>query len=211
VEDVADGALITSAMSLLRTLQRLPGARDPLGMVLQGSASPIPAKDRPALLQAHDLACGRHGAELPTASLLAAAWLGNSRMRAIFAPIWTGLQVLRRARLPALGEVTVWCRALSEGAHAGLQELARLQQAEAQGRHLVRQRDRRSRLADVLAELVRQPVVTSVSIARQLQLTQQASSRLLQELEEAGLAIEVTGRATWRVYAVAPAKAGLRP
>lgn len=40
VEDVADGVLITSAMSLLRTLQRLPGARDPLGMVLAGVCLP---------------------------------------------------------------------------------------------------------------------------------------------------------------------------
>lgn len=204
VEDVADDALILDALAFLRALRRLPGARDPLGMVLQGSAGPTPAKDRPALLQAHDLACGSHGATLPTPSLLAAAWLGNRRMRAVFAPVWIGLQALRRTRWPVLEDVTVWCRALDEGARAGLQELARLQHAEARGLDLVRQRDRRSRLADVLAELVRQPVVTSVGIARQLHMTQQAASRLLQELTEAGLATEVTGRASWRVYAVAP-------
>jgi predicted transcriptional regulator len=67
----------------------------------------------------------------------------------------------------------------------------------------VQQCDRRSRLADVLAEIIRQPVVTSVGVARQLRITQQAASRLLQALQEAGLASEVTGRTTWRVYAVA--------
>jgi hypothetical protein len=203
VEDVADDALIVEALSFLRTLRRLPGARDPLEMVLQGAVSPMPDQDRPALLQAHDLACRCHAATSPMPSLLAAAWLGRGRMRAIFAPVWTGLQGLRHARWPASGDITIWCRALTEGGRVGLQELARLQQAEARGQHLVQQCDRRSRLGDVLAEMVRQPVVTSVGIARQLRMTQQAASRLLQALAEAGLATEVTGRATWRVYAVA--------
>lgn len=203
VEDVADDALIVEALSFLRILRRLPGARDPLEMVLQGSASPMPHQDRPALLQAHDLACHCHPATSPAASLLAAAWLGRARMRATFAPIWTGLQGLRHARWPLSGELTIWCRALTEGGRAGLQELALLQLADARGQHLLKKCDRRSRLGDVLAEMVRQPVVTSVGIARQLRMTQQAASRLLQVLAEAGLATEVTGRTTWRVYAVA--------
>jgi hypothetical protein len=203
VEDVANDALILEALSLLRTLRRLQGARDPIEMVLQGSVSPLPDRDRPALLQAYDLTCRCPVAPLATPSLLAAAWLARRRMRAIFVPVWTGLQALRRARWPVSGEVTLWCRALSEGARAGLEELGRLQQAEVRGQHLVQQCDRRSRLADVLAEIIRQPVVTSVGVARQLRITQQAASRLLQALQEAGLASEVTGRTTWRVYAVA--------
>lgn len=203
LEDIVDETLMATALSLLRLLQRLPGARDPLGLVLSGRPRPTPSADRPALLQAHALACQVPEADAPEPSLMAAAWLAQQRLRAVFVPVWTGLQTLRRARCPTLSEVTAWCQAAEAGGRAGLQELQRLQQIETRGREVAAQLDRRSRLPEVVTEILRQPVVTSVGLARRLQITPQATSRLLHELEQSGLVTEVTGRMTWRVYAAA--------
>jgi DNA-binding IclR family transcriptional regulator len=61
---------------------------------------------------------------------------------------------------------------------------------------------RRSRLPDAVAEALRAPAVTAESLARRLRVTPQAAARLLAGLEEGGVVREMTGRRSFRVWAV---------
>jgi hypothetical protein len=91
----------------------------------------------------------------------------------------------------------------AEAARAGLRALARLRQAEANGTALiVRQQHRHSCRASALALLLRHPALTAPSLARHLAITPQAALRILSQFVAAGVAAEITGRRSFRAFAI---------
>ena len=82
----------------------------------------------------------------------------------------------------------------------GSRELARLQEAEKNGRLLGS--TKRSRLPNALDAVLRAPIVTASSLAGALDVTPQAALGLLGQLMAAGIVREATGRASWRAFAL---------
>jgi DNA-binding transcriptional ArsR family regulator len=89
----------------------------------------------------------------------------------------------------------------AEAARAGLRELDRLQAAATAGAALTT-RDPRARLDDALAAVLRHPALTPAMLAQRLGITPQAASRLLARLAAAGIVTEITGRKSFRAFAI---------
>jgi hypothetical protein len=91
---------------------------------------------------------------------------------------------------------------VAESARAGLRDLDRLVAAAEQGRGLTAQADRRSRLSDALGAALRTPALTPKALAGKLHVAPQTATALLHALQTAGLLREVTGRRSFRAFAV---------
>jgi DNA-binding MarR family transcriptional regulator len=91
---------------------------------------------------------------------------------------------------------------IAESARAGLRQLDRLIAAAGQGRDLAARHDRRSRLADTVDALLRVPVLTPKALAARLSIAPQTATALLRELQATGLVREVTGRGSFRAFAI---------
>ena len=91
---------------------------------------------------------------------------------------------------------------VAEGARSGLRDLDRLVAAAEQGRGLTAQADRRSRLSDALDAALRTPALTPKALAGKLRVAPQTATALLHALQTAGLLREVTGRRSFRAFAV---------
>jgi Fic family protein len=94
---------------------------------------------------------------------------------------------------------------VAEAARAGLRTLAALRDAAEAATALAATEDRRSKLPAALALLLQTPAVTAASLARALAITPQAALRLLERLRRAGLVHEVSGRKSFRVFALGTA------
>ena len=141
-------------------------------------------------------------------------------MRRVFVPVWSAYPAVGfgdRGALPTLrsdaahrlagwGGTVTWPVAclhlIAESARRGLQELDRLETAAEQGRGLLARSDRRSRLSDTLDALVRAPVLTPKALAAQLRIVPQTATALLRTLQAVGVIREVTGRGSFRAFAV---------
>ena len=141
-------------------------------------------------------------------------------VRRVFVPIWSAypavgfgdrdaLPTLRSDaadRLAGWGHAVNWPVAclhlIAESARRGLQELDRLEATAEQGRGLLARNDRRSRLPDALDALLRAPVLTPKALAAQLRIVPQTATALLRTLQAEGVAREVTGRGSFRAFAV---------
>ena len=82
----------------------------------------------------------------------------------------------------------------------GQHELNRLQEAEKKGRMMGA--TARSRLPKAVDAVLRAHIVTAAGLAKSIRVTPQAALSLLQQLAAAGIVREVTGRASWRAYAL---------
>ena len=71
-----------------------------------------------------------------------------------------------------------------------------------QGRGLAARSDKRSRLPDALDALLRAPVLTPKALAAQLRIAPQTATALLRTLQDKGVVREVTGRGSFRAFAV---------
>jgi predicted ArsR family transcriptional regulator len=92
---------------------------------------------------------------------------------------------------------------VAEAARAGSRTLTALRQAADKAETLAADQHGRSRLPDVLEQLLRTPAVTAGSLARTLAITPQAALRILERLVAAGMATEVTGRKSFQAFAAA--------
>ena len=158
----------------------------------------------------------------PGQALLAAfgRLVRQAPVRHVFVPVWSAypavgfgdrdaLPTLRSdaaERLAGWGETVTWPVAclhlIAESARRGLRELDRLEIAAEQGRGLLGRSDRRSRLPDALDALLRAPVLTPKALATQLGIVPQTATALLRTLQTAGVVREVTGRGSFRAFAV---------
>jgi hypothetical protein len=157
------------------------------------------------------------------AALLAAAGIAarSGVVRTVFLPVWAAWPAVgagERDALPGLrsdvadrllgrGMPVTWPIAflhlVAEGARTGQRALDRLLVAAGKGRDLTASCDRRSRLPDAVDALLRAPVLTPKALAARLRIAPQTGTALLRELAAAGLVREVTGRGSFRAFALA--------
>jgi HTH DNA binding domain len=158
----------------------------------------------------------------PGQALLAAfgGLVRQAPVRRVFVPVWSAYPAVGfgdRAALPTLrsdatdriagwGGTVTWPVAclhlIAESARRGLRELDRLETTAGQGRGLLARSDRRSRLPDALDALLRAPVLTPKALAAQLRIVPQTATALLRTLQAEGGVREVTGRGSFRAFAV---------
>jgi Fic family protein len=91
---------------------------------------------------------------------------------------------------------------VAESARMGLRTLDRLEAVAEKGRGLAAAADKRSRLPDAVDALLRAPVLTPKALAARLGIAPQTGTALLRELAAKGLVREVTGRGSFRAFAV---------
>lgn len=134
--------------------------------------------------------------------LAASLWCRQSR-RPIALPFWSAPEPRhdRLALRVGLPWMAGFLDCIAAAAKVGLDELARLRQAEDKSRLLGR--TARSRLHDAAAAVLRAPIVTTRDLAKELDVTPQAALGLLGQLVEAGVVREATGRASWRAFTLA--------
>ena len=163
----------------------------------------------------------------PLQALLAAAGVlvGSGALRTVIPPFWTAYPPLGSPRagnraeacaLPLLrsdvaarlesAAVSGWLLAfvvlLAEGARAAMRELDRLLDVAERGRGLIAGCDRRARLPAALDAVLRSPVLTPKGLAAELAITPQTATALLRELRAAELVTEITGRRSFRAFAI---------
>jgi DNA-binding MarR family transcriptional regulator len=150
----------------------------------------------------------------------AAAWLTHAGwVRTVPLPFWAAApsiaqgepDLLPGLRSDAAGRLgfagtppwpSVFLAMVAEAAQAALRELDRLLAAAATGAALVQDLDKRSQLGAATQAVLRLPAITPKGLARQLDITPQAALRLLARLTDAGVIREVTGRKSFRAFAV---------
>ena len=117
-----------------------------------------------------------------------------------------GLRSDAADRLVGRGRPVTWPLAflhlVAESARMGLRELDRLEAVAEQGRGLVAGGDKRSRLPDALDALLRVPALTPKALAARLRIAPQTGTALLRELQGKGVVREVTGRGSFRAFAI---------
>ena len=138
----------------------------------------------------------------------------------VFIPVWAAYPAVgfaARDALPGLrsdaadrvagrGRPVTWPLAflhlVAESARMALRELDRLEAAAEQGRGVVAGGDKRSRLPDALDALLRVPALTPKALAARLKVAPQTGTALLRELQGRGVVREVTGRGSFRAFAI---------
>jgi hypothetical protein len=181
---------------------------------------------RPALLRAAQAAAawmesGIADDQTPLQAVFTAVALlaGGGPTGSVFVPVWAAcpavgfgdraaLSTLRSDaadRLVGRDQPVTWplafLRLVAESARAGLRTLDRLE-AAAQGRGLAVGGDKRSRLPDAVAALLRVPVPTPKALAARLGIAPLTGTALLRALVAKGLVREVTGRGSFRAFAI---------
>lgn len=135
--------------------------------------------------------------------LAACIWREKNGRRPIALPVWSAPGTLHH-RLDlhvGLQWMGAFLECVAAAARNGLGELQRLQQAEEKARQLGR--TSRSRLPEAIGAVLGAPIVSARDLAKTLAITPQAALGLLRQMAEAGLIREVTGRASWRAFALA--------
>jgi hypothetical protein len=158
----------------------------------------------------------------PMQALLAAAGflVGNGALRVVIPPLWAAyptigqgdagaLPLLRSdvaARFSSAPAAPVWLLAflhlLAEGARTAMRKLDQLLEVAERGRGLVADCDRRSRLPAAMDSVLRSAVLTPKGLAAQLAIAPQTATALLRELRAAKLVTEITGRRSFRAFAI---------
>jgi hypothetical protein len=189
----------------------------------EGQGGPKP----PALLRAAQAAAAWMEAGIaddptPLQAVLAAIALlaGGGPAATVCVPVWAAYPAVGfgdRAALPTLrsdaadrlidrDQPVTWPLAflhlVAESARMGLRTLDRLEAAAAQGKGLAAAADKRSRLPDAVDALLRAPVLTPKALAARLGIASQTGTALLRALAAKGLVREVTGRGSFRAFAV---------
>ena len=162
--------------------------------------------DRPDPLHALLAAIGRRAAQAPAHTVFIPVWAAYPAVG--FAPrdALPGLRSDAADRVAGRGRPVTWPLAclhlVAESARMGLRELDRLEAAAEQGRGLVAGGDKRSRLPDALDALLRTPALTPKALAARLKVAPQTGTALLRALQGRGVVREVTGRGSFRAFAV---------
>ena len=135
--------------------------------------------------------------------LAACLWREKGFGREISLPFWSAPEQRHHRLAPRVGIqwMAGFLDCVADAARASVGELDRLQRAEGKGPSLAH--TARSRLPDALEAVLRVPIVTAGSLAKDLGVTPQAALGLLRQLREAGIIREATGRASWRAFVLA--------
>jgi hypothetical protein len=220
LESLGAGSLNPGAFTAWRS-EHAPPARSP-NRVRAGKGG---APDLPPLLAATDAARAWMETDItahpaPWIALFAAAALlaHTGPVRAVFVPVWAAYpavgfgdrDALPTLRTDAATHVVGWgqpwpaafLHLVAESARTGLRELDRLEAAAGKGRAATSDCDRRSRLPDALDALLLVPALTPKALAARLNIAPQTGTALLRELRARGIVREVTGRGSFRAFAI---------
>lgn len=185
-----------------------PPPLPPLLRAAQAAASWMEADiaARPTPLQALLAAVSLLGRSLPTRGVFAPAWAGYPAAGFGDRDALPGLRSDVVDRLAWRGRAVTWpmvfLHLVAESARVGLRELDRLTAAAEAGRGLAVAADRRSQLPAAIAALLRAPALTPKGLAARLAIAPQTATALLRDLRAAGWAREVTGRGSYRAFAI---------
>ena len=132
----------------------------------------------------------------------ACLWRAQTVPRPIPLPFWSAPELYhhRLSLRIGLDWMAQFLECVTAAALTGLRELARLLVAEEKRAGI--RGTARSRLPDALDAMLRAPVVTADTLAELIRVTPRAALGLLGQMTAAGLVREVTGRASWRAYAL---------
>jgi HTH DNA binding domain len=132
----------------------------------------------------------------------ACLWREQTGPRPIPLPFWSAPELYHHRLSLRIGIdwMAQFLECVTAAAQPGLRELTRLLTAE-QKRADIRG-TARSRLPDAFDAMLRAPVVTADTLADAIRVTPRAALGLLGQMTAAGLVCEVTGRASWRAYAL---------
>ena len=162
--------------------------------------------DRPDPLHALLAAIGRCGGEGPAHTVFLPVWAAYPAVGFAARDALPGLRSDAADRVAGRGRPVTWPLAflhlVAESARMGLRELDRLEAAAEQGRGVVAGGDKRSRLPDALDALLRVPALTPKALAARLKVAPQTGTALLRELQGRGVVREVTGRGSFRAFAI---------
>jgi hypothetical protein len=188
----------------------------------QGRGDKVPALLLAALAAPAWLESGVAIFPTPLQALLTAVGLlaRSGATSGIFVPVWAAYPSVgfgERDALPTLrsdmvdrlvgrdrviGWPVVFLQLVAEGARYGLRELDRLLAVAERAQGLVGKMDRRSRLPDAVDAVLLAPVLTPKALAARLKVAPQTGTALMRALQAAGLVREVTGRGSFRAFAV---------
>jgi hypothetical protein len=157
----------------------------------------------------------------PMQALLAASGflVGSGAVRVVIPPLWAAYPTMGQGdagALPllrsdvagfssaaiALGWLPAFLHLLAEGARAATRKLDQLLEVTERGRGLIAKCDRRSRLPAALNAVLRSAVLTPKGLAVQLAIAPQTATALMRELRDAKLVTEITGRRSFRAFAI---------
>jgi hypothetical protein len=162
--------------------------------------------DRPEPLHALLAAMGRCGGEGPARTVFIPIWAAYPAVGFSARDALPGLRSDAADRVAGRGCPVTWPLAflhlVAESARMGLRELDRLAAMAEQGRGVVAGSDKRSRLPDALDALLRTPALTPKALAARLKVAPQTGTALLRELQGRGVVREVTGRGSFRAFAI---------
>ena len=162
--------------------------------------------DRPDPLHALLAAIGRCGGEGPARSVFLPVWAAYPAVGFSGRDALPGLRSDAADRVAGRGRPVTWPLAflhlVAESARMALRELDRLEAAAEQGRGVVAGGDKRSRLPDALDALLRVPALTPKALAARLKVAPQTGTALLRALQGRGVVREVTGRGSFRAFAI---------
>lgn len=136
----------------------------------------------------------------PDGVFLAACVWRDGHFRPLPLPFWSAPEPhhYRRDLHIGIAWMVDFLACVEAAAKVGLDELARLENAEAKTRSL--KRTARSRLPQAADAVLRAPIITARDLAKSLGITVQAALGLLRQLSEAGILQEATGRSSWRAF-----------
>jgi HTH DNA binding domain len=162
--------------------------------------------DRPDPLHALLAAIGRCGGAGPAHTVFLPVWAAYPAVGFSARDALPGLRSDAADRVAGRGRPVTWPLAflhlVAESARMALRELDRLEAAAAQGRGVVAGGDKRSRLPDALDALLRVPALTPKALAARLKVAPQTGTALLRVLQGRGVVREVTGRGSFRAFAI---------
>ena len=162
--------------------------------------------DRPDPLHALLAAIGRCGGEGPARTVFIPVWAAYPAVGFSARDALPGLRSDAADRVAGRGRPVTWPLAflhlVAESARMALRELDRLEAAAEQGRGVVAGGDKRSRLPDALDALLRVPALTPKALAARLKVAPQTGTALLRVLQGRGVVREVTGRGSFRAFAI---------
>jgi hypothetical protein len=127
-------------------------------------------------------------------------WCDKNRKAVIPLPFWSAPELYHNRLNLRIGLdwMAQFLECVTAASLTGLRELARLLEAEKKRSGI--DVTTRSRLPDALDAMLRAPVVTAESLAKEVRVTPRAALGLLQQLMAAGFVREATGRASWRAF-----------
>ncbi|WP_139323329.1 helix-turn-helix domain-containing protein, partial [Roseomonas sp. TAS13] len=145
----------------------------------------------------------------PQQAIFLAAVLLKRRRRLAQVPLvfWAGAGPGERLPQPTRDPAAwpgLFLSRVAAAARKGLEVLERLEAAQAKLNALTEGTRRSSSLPDAVELVLRRPIVTASQLAKDLGLTHQGALLLIGRMAKAGAVREVTGRGSFRAYAIYP-------